>query len=588
MSRAPSRIARDAPAVSPPTSWRRHLPLAVACVVFLLAGFFLFTSTGRDDAHITYWPAYTLSHYGQMLNYNGERVEQSSSLLHVVMLGIVAAATGVDVPTLGKLSSILAGLSTLALIFIMVRRLAGASAAFASTMLVALSAYFVYWSFGGLETTIVCLCGVWLILVTSDYLAGRVRIAHAALCVLAFVTVRPETPFLLLAFLFATLILALLDKTADSAAARRRALLLLATGAAACAAVCAFRLLYFGRLVPQPVEAKYVGLTLESLANGWHYFVDAVINHGVVIAIAITAGLLACLTIAIDDVRARRFLSHRLIAVLYVAAYVGFTLTSGGDWMEAGRFFVFFLPVALALIPVAWSDNTLDLPRATVALLAVLVVAEFIALLAFARAESAGTLRWRELEVAQQHDVSRYSWFEKRNRVNMRDIPIIDTLGGLILEIERQRRGPVVLMTGQMGMIAYHLSTQYFGRVHFIDRRGLCDRRFTECAAARMFRRDSRGMHVEYQEYFHAQAMLNDTCGLPAPEVIFDLRGGNTQIVSENGYNIVARQYGSIGDPSEGGEVQATGFVALRKDVWKSITGSEDPPPRTPQKPSGE
>jgi hypothetical protein len=583
MSRAPGRNPRVAPDPPATASWYRHAQLVLPLVVLLIAGFLLFTSTGRDDAHITYWPAYTLSHFGEIVNYNGERVEQSSSLLHVLLLALLRTVTGIQIPTLGKLSSIAAGLGTLLVVFTLVQRMAGRAAAFAGAMLVAVSPYFLYWSFGGLETTFVSLIGVWWILTAGDYLAGSRRIVPAALAMLAFATVRPESPLVLTALLAGVAMLSTGHRSNDRAAVRGRSWKLLAAGLAACGAVLAFRYLYFGRFFPQPVDAKFAGLSAASLVNGWRYFTTRVFGEGVVIALAITVAAAACVRTALAEWRARRLVSHRTLAVLYVGAYTAFTVTSGGDWMEAGRFFVFFLPVALALVPVAWSGaapSARALPRRVVIGLAVFITVEFMALLAFARRESTGTLQWRDIPVASQHDVSTYSWFEKCNRVNMRDVPIIDLLDPLIPVIEAAQPGPVVMMTAQMGMIPYHISQRYFGRVQFIDRRGLCDRRFTDCPFARRFPRDASGVRVEYIDYFEVTGELTEECGVPIPDVIFDLRGGNTQIVSENGYSIMARQFGTITDAlGEGGEVKATGFIAVRKPLWDTIAKMIDGTP---------
>ncbi|AUX28516.1 MULTISPECIES: hypothetical protein [Sorangium] len=67
----------------------RRLPRGSAVVIaviaaFVLLGFVLLSAPGHDDSHITYWAAHTLEEHGQILNYNGERVEQSSSLAHVL------------------------------------------------------------------------------------------------------------------------------------------------------------------------------------------------------------------------------------------------------------------------------------------------------------------------------------------------------------------------------------------------------------------------------------------------------------------------------------------------------------------------
>ena len=87
----------------------RRLPRGSAVVIaaiaaFILLGLVLFSAPGHDDSHITYWAAHTLKEHGQILNYNGERVEQSSSLAHVLLLALLGAVTRVSLPTLGPLT----------------------------------------------------------------------------------------------------------------------------------------------------------------------------------------------------------------------------------------------------------------------------------------------------------------------------------------------------------------------------------------------------------------------------------------------------------------------------------------------------
>ena len=556
--------------------------LAAPSLLLLMVGFRLFVSTGRDDAHITYWPAYTLAHFGQMLNYNGERVEQSSSLLHVLVLAILNKLTGVDVVTLGKVSSIAGGAGTLLVVYAVVRKIADRAVAFAGAMLAAASAYFIYWSFGGLETTLVSLTGATLVLTCGNYLTGpSSRIAGPLLAALAFAMVRPESPLVLVVLTTFAAVLAVFGRlgSGDARVVRTRALLLVGAAVAIFGSLVAFRVAYFGSAFPQPVVAKYVGLTRTSLVSGYHYLASATLGAGAGITAALLTAAAACVSLAIDELRAKRGNPHMALALAFVAVYVAFTFTSGGDWMEGGRFLVFFLPLALALIPVAVARSfTREMSsRIAVAFIAtLLVLLEAGSLVSFARTESVGTLNWQNLEIAKQHNVSGYSWFEKRNRVNMRDVPIIDFLRDLIPDIQAVKPGPVVLMTGQMGMIPYHVAQKFRGDILLIDRRGLCDRMLTRCEYSHTLFRDARGLHMEYIDFFHDQKKIDEQCGLPHPDVVFDLRGGNTQIVAENGYTIVARQFGEVRDAlGEGGEVQATGFVALRNDLWEAIAAAD-------------
>ncbi len=63
---------------------REHLLLGLCVIMAIAVGLVIYTSTGRDDAHITLWPAYTLAERGEILNYSGERLEQSSTLSFVL------------------------------------------------------------------------------------------------------------------------------------------------------------------------------------------------------------------------------------------------------------------------------------------------------------------------------------------------------------------------------------------------------------------------------------------------------------------------------------------------------------------------
>jgi hypothetical protein len=583
MSRPAARKAPPPARTSARALWlRRATVLTLPTAFFLTAGFRLFVSTGRDDAHITYWPAYALARFGEIVNYNGERVEQSSSLLHVLLLAFLRKLTGLEVATLGKLSSILAGVGTLLLTYMLIRKMADRATAFASTMLVAACAYFLYWSYGGLETTLVCCAGIWLILSAGSYLIGegKASLLRATFPMLVFALARPESPLALIGLLVVTVLLSWTMRsgpaTVDVRALRYRAIKLLGVAAATCALLFAFRLLYFGSAFPQPVTAKHVALSSRTLLDGWQYLKTSVFGEGLGIAVVLCTAGAACLVLLVLSMFSRRPAIHTKLALVYVVGYLLFAVVSGGDWMEGGRFLVFFLPVALGLIPVAvaWVIPRARVRQLVVALYATaLVVLEANSTVGFAKSESMGTMHWRDLMVAQQHDVSHYSWFEKRNRVNMRDIPVIEFLNEFITQIEALRPGVVVLMTGQMGMIPYHVSQHYFGRVRFIDRRGLCDRSLTDCDYARRLPRGTRGVGLDYIDYFKIQDKLGKACNLPRPDLIFDLGGGNTQIVGENGYAIVARQFGEISDiMGEGGEVKATGFVAMRRDLWTLLS----------------
>lgn len=113
-------------------------------------------STGTDDAYITYWSAKTLSDWGRIVNYNGDALEQGSSLLHIIILATLHKLSGIPFAPLGiYLSAFLGGLTLL-----VAWHLASAlqiKYAWFVIFFCAVFPYFVYWSFAGLETTLVAL-----------------------------------------------------------------------------------------------------------------------------------------------------------------------------------------------------------------------------------------------------------------------------------------------------------------------------------------------------------------------------------------------------------------------------------------------
>ena len=78
----PVTPAYTAPPRHPRAAWAAGV---LAAALFLAHSLLLYGYTGRDDAFLTYWPALQFAEHADLLNYNGERVEQSSTLLHTFL-----------------------------------------------------------------------------------------------------------------------------------------------------------------------------------------------------------------------------------------------------------------------------------------------------------------------------------------------------------------------------------------------------------------------------------------------------------------------------------------------------------------------
>ncbi len=551
--------------------WRFTLYL-IPSVILGLAGLMLFASAGRDDAHITYWSAHTLAQFGQILNYNGDRIEQSSSLLQVILLAALVKITGLNIVAVAKISSILAGVASVVAIFKLAMKMAADRAVgFSAAIITAASAYFIYWSYGGMESTLVSLTGICLILFVADYLGDRAKpsLVWPTVAIILFELVRPESPILLGCLLGGAIAVVLLkgvfsgkELKATHIALLFRMLILFGIYTIISLALFAFREWYFGSLFPQPVTAKSDGFSLTALAAGFKYVTSSWSKPPeMVLAFAMAAGVFHALVV---QLRAREINLYILFSLLYVAGYFSFVLFSGGDWMEGARFYVYFLPVLIAFIPLAIMRMTKSkIPLIVVTTL--LVVVEAMSLIDFAQHSSTGIPFWSSAKITSIYDTTQYSWFETHSRINMRDVPVIQRLNYVVTQIANHRQGsPVVIMSGQMGMVAYYISMEHFGGVRFIDRYGLADRTFTDCMVAKQLPRTSAGIKITYYEQYLAMQQI---CHIADPDIIFDGGDALRMGMEEHGYTVIYSQAGVVTTDDtwlKGVVVKADEFIAIR------------------------
>lgn len=483
---------------------KRRLSWSIAAGSLPVAGWLLYSSTGRDDAYITYWAARMLATRGEILNYNGERLEQSSSLLHTVVLAIGERLTPFSVPALGYGIGIAFGVATALLAAGAAERLregAGTTAA----ALVGTTAYIVYWAFGGLETTLAAFTLLLVLSTAASVVQGRrglASLAGFAGASLLFVTSRPESGAVLIAVLAGAVVLSYAPRVVRvEFGGARSSWAMLATAVGAFAVVTIARRAYFGAFFPQPVSAKVRGVPIgDGLRYAWTWITRPYV----------LIPLVLLLPAALAFVRNRN--PRAALLWLGLAASTGSVVAGGGDWMEAGRMLVGSIAIASVLVA-AWIAT---LPRAAIVAVA-LVAVQVAGLLHVARRDSTGRpAAARIVFPAPRSVIDSISLesFERSDRVHVRDGAFVDELEDVMNDVAHVRSRPI-LATGQAGMVPYFLLQRLDRPVRLIDIGSLTTDDFDRCAHART--KSALGSNVPYAYWFeHTRE-----CGVPFPDVIF-------------------------------------------------------------------
>jgi hypothetical protein len=519
------------------TTGTRLLRTSAPLALMLAIGAVAYPSTGTDDSYITYWPAHTLAHFGSIVNVNGERVEQSSSLLWTVVLAIASRLTRIDVESLGVPLSVLAGVATVGVTGVLARRI-DPRAEERARWLVALSFPSLLWSFSGMETAMAALLWTALAAWSIPYVfAGGGRGARwtsiAALG--AFLLVRPEAPLTAFAA-FAAIAGVTLALSAGRPALRDaagRAALLLAIGLAVAGAIALFRHAYFGSWVPQPVLAKVSSSSSSAaprLFQGLLYVVgfESVrgsqppgwpnrIEVGMTVASALAVGAIALKRFAAaarSPANANAAEQAAFAAAVFLLAALSFPVAAGGDWMGGWRFLCTPLPCAIALLACALSRLS---RRTALTVSGAAVAYELLVLGRTATMPGLALPLW--LDVPQANRA--YPFFVRHNVPHLRDAAFLPAIRAAVSHtLATEPR--VTILSGQAGYVVSHLGEAYFGRLRFLDRVSLVTRDLEDCPLLTGTTTDVGFSITSTAPLFDPASRVHEECGLPLPDVVFD------------------------------------------------------------------
>ena len=545
---------------------RRRWQLLATSLLVPFLGITFIGVGGTDDVYITLGAARQLATSGFILNYNGERLEQSSSLLHVMLLAFASRTTHLPLPWLAWGIGILAGMGTVVMVGLLADRVRPGTA-LTTSMLTALATPFLYWSVGSLETPIAAL----LLTATAYTSLGLIRSSEPrwwrrtiapAVAIGLFAMVRPEGgPLLILGFAIAFVLLRRMQREDVELRNRsgRRLLQLAGLAAVAAAALAALRLACFGRAVPQPVWAK-TSLSFERFGEGLSYVVHSIDpSLGVLLILAV---------LGIWSLRHRWTDGAALIAALLIAATL-VVIASGGDWMGFGR----FLTPSLPLLAVFAAIGLRSLEHRSLAVTAV-VTLMLLGGAVHLSAESMGTPIWtRPVWSDSGVEPVSLSWVESQYRVHIRDATAAPVLARIVDSLADSQVDTVRVGSMQAGAVVFHSRFTEHSRFRFVDTLSLSTDEFSHCSIARNHTKFGYGVGIT--PWFDGRK----TCGVPPPEVLLMLDCTALE-ANTSTYRIVWRTGGTF----ESGPFHTPGptgqCIGVREDHVGSLPLELQPGPR--------
>jgi hypothetical protein len=548
---------------------RRRGWLLAAAVGGSALAVLLYSSSGQDDAHITLWSAWSLAEKGAILNHSGERVEQSSSLLHTLVLAAAYRTTGVHLAWLAWGLGIAAAVATVLRLARLARELGFELGPLGAAVCATMPA-FAYWQLGLLESSLFSWCAVEFLLHLARIVRGaRGRGAWLALALwtAAFAAVRPEAP--LLACAVPALLVGLAFARCPASNARRALAGALFLALAATAGLVLLRLALFGRAFPNPVAAKFDagGDLAAALGRGLDYLLDRLRSpSGALLPLALVGALLA---LARD---ARSGDLHRVGPALLVLLYLGFAVAVGGDWMFGWRFVAHVEPL-FGLFLVGLLARATSRPRRV--LLGIALAANVAGMVLLGARVGTGRPLWSAWQIdpaVRAFAGEGSAWPERANQVHSRDLVAADDLGRVLdalLAVEER----LTVLSQQAGLVLFYVARERPGRLEFVDRMGLASAHFERVRRELGLPTGPMGIQWSAEEWVELAREREE----PAfhPDVVFDLDPDFARLLSARGYVVVYEQVGITSGTWASAEEARLAAAGEPQAPWRALTDDE-------------
>jgi hypothetical protein len=147
-------------------------------------------------------------------------------------------------------------------------------------------------------------------------------------------------------------------------------------------------------------------------------------------------------------------------------------------------------------------------------------------------------------------------------------------LDRIVKRLLAEQRQPITILANHMGMIPFYLSSNDFGKVKFIDLRGLITTDFLDCEMTRHLPKNQFGLMLNENYLFAHFEEIVSQCLTQKPAVIYGW-GGPAKIkqAEKYGYKVV---YAHLGQISTGvcwnrQKVWAGQYLAVREDLLNLV-----------------
>ena len=549
---------------------RRTMSVSViAAMILLMVSFLLLGPGGRDDVYKTLWPAEALANTGHLINYNGDAVEQSSSLLHVLLLAALRVFIGGPIADLNWAMVLGFGVAGIFLAMQVAKRM-GLTPSMSLAVALGGQGIYAYWAMGGLDAVLAANCWLLFAWKLGDWLEGR-SWQLLGLATAFLVMVRPENGMVAFSAMGLAYLLQMI-RLPKSLSKPWRKRLLLGMGIVAMMAglLVLWRFWHGGHWLPQSARAKMGGLGWVRSRRGLRYlWVESTMHW----ELFVYWGTLAVL--ALRHLRQRL---DTLTLIIFCIATTGlsFVVMSGGDWMENARFIVPYLPFLILGLFSTFERIAVkgkELARMSFAFLCI------CSLVNVANNHNTGYPSILAPSIGRYRIGTNTAYSEAHNRIHLRDLYPCEFLIHEHDRIYAMKGKKVEILSQQAGYMAFYLARQRFGQFHFVDLVGLSTPDFTDCDVTRDRGRFPGGLNMDLMYLLGDFDQISSKCAIAKPDIIFGLDeddGRILQFLNAHGYATVYSQTGIMRHgffQDAGMEISGNEFIVVMSR-WK---GNEPP-----------